>query len=68
MLEEARERIRLNEWLYWRPILAGVVQLTKREWDRSGPQFLIDLNAALDVKHELEMRAQEEAKSNAESR
>jgi len=53
-LQRAYNRIKTQEWNYWNPILAGIVSISKSEYDNSGPDFLYELNALLALKADLE--------------
>jgi hypothetical protein len=53
-IEAAYNRIKETEWLYWEPILAGLVQVSKAEYDEASPSFLYEMNALARIKAEME--------------
>ena len=61
-LADRRRRIKNSEeWLYWRPIVYGRVTIPIEYYDQAPESFLLDLNAAMDVRSELEREANERA-------
>lgn len=58
---QIKRRVKDN-WSYWHPIVFGFVQLSKEEYDNAPPMFIAEFNAALEIKYEIERKAQEEAR------
>jgi len=61
-IEAAYYRIKNHSMHYWQPILSGLVQISKQEYDNAGPTLLFELNALATIKAEIE-----EEKYNAQT-
>lgn len=66
LYREARNNVRRN-WSYWRPIVYGKVTIPSAEYDAALPDFIREVNAAMDERAEQERDAYERAKQENES-
>lgn len=54
--------------MYWRPVMHGLVRMSREEYDLLGAEELAEINALIDKKAQLEEEAIQRAISEAQNK